>query len=83
MERITLDQATARAVGALGKLIPLTARLVRAGGELLLLKGAAVQDEARKAEKTIAKWRLTDVRVEELGIGMATEGTRVFRATVN
>jgi 16S rRNA (guanine527-N7)-methyltransferase len=78
-----LDQVTARAVGALSKLIPLTARLARTGGELLLLKGAAVQDEARKAEKAISRWRLTDVRVEELGIGMATEVTRVFRATVN
>jgi 16S rRNA (guanine527-N7)-methyltransferase len=79
----SLDQVTARAVGALSKLIPLTARLVRPGGELLLLKGAAVQDEARKAEKVIARWRLTDVRVEDLGTGMATEGTRVFRATVS
>ncbi|MDQ4137516.1 MAG: 16S rRNA (guanine(527)-N(7))-methyltransferase RsmG, partial [Actinomycetota bacterium] len=77
------DQVTARAVGALSKLIPLTAPLVRPAGELLLLKGAAVEDEARKAAKVIAKWRLTDVRVDQLGTGMATEGTRVFRATVS
>ena len=77
------DQVTARAVGALSKLIPLTARLVRPGGELLLLKGAAVEDETRKAAKVVAKWRLTNVRVDQLGTGMATEGTRVFRATVN
>jgi len=77
------DQVTARAVGALSKLIPITARLTRDGGELLLLKGAAVDQEANKAAKVIAKWRLSNVRVDELGIGMATEGTRVFRATVN
>ncbi|BDZ45370.1 16S rRNA (guanine(527)-N(7))-methyltransferase RsmG [Naasia aerilata] len=78
-----LDQVTARAVGALSKLIPLTAPLVRPGGELLLLKGAAVEAEAAKAGKAISRWRLTDVRVEELGTGMATEATRVFRATVS
>ncbi len=76
------DQVTARAVGALSKLIPLTARLARPGGELLLLKGAAVEEEARKAAKVIARWRLTNVRVDQLGTGMATESTRVFRATV-
>lgn len=81
--RGALDQVTARAVGALSKLIPLTAPLARSGGELLLLKGAGVSDEARNAEKAIAKWRLTDVRVEELGTGMATEVTWVFRATVS
>lgn len=77
------DQVTARAVGALAKLIPLTARLVRPGGELLLLKGAAVEEETRKADKVIARWRLTNVRVDQLGAGMATEATRVFRATVS
>jgi 16S rRNA (guanine527-N7)-methyltransferase len=81
--RRTLDQVTARAVGALAKLIPITAPLVRPGGELILLKGAAVEAEAQKAAKAVARWRLTDVRVEELGTGMATEATRVFRATVN
>jgi 16S rRNA (guanine527-N7)-methyltransferase len=81
--RRSLDQVTARAVGALSKLIPITAPLVRPGGELILLKGAAVADEARKADRVIARWRLTNVRVDELGTGMATEVTRVFRATVN
>ncbi|MCU1570276.1 MAG: rRNA ((527)-N(7))-methyltransferase RsmG [Naasia sp.] len=77
-----LDQVTARAVGALSKLIPLTARLVRPDGELLLLKGANVAVEAEKATRAIARGKLTDVRVEELGVGMATEVTRVFRARV-
>ena len=40
-----LDQATARAVSALSKLIPLTVPLVKTGGQLLFLKGARVADE--------------------------------------
>ncbi|HEY8590896.1 MAG TPA: 16S rRNA (guanine(527)-N(7))-methyltransferase RsmG [Naasia sp.] len=81
--RRSLDIVTARAVGALSRLIPLTAPLARPGGELLLLKGVAVEQELDKASKVLAKHRLTDVRIEVLGTGMATEVTRAFRARVN
>jgi 16S rRNA (guanine527-N7)-methyltransferase len=81
--RAAYDQVTARAVAALSKLLPLTVPLLRRGGELILMKGAAVQDEARKAERVISRLKLADVRVEELGDGMATEVTRVFRARVS
>lgn len=77
------DIVTARAVGALMKLIPITAPLARRGGQLLLFKGATVDLEVAKAKRAIVRARLADVRVEELGTGMATEATRVFRATVN
>ncbi|HWR85593.1 MAG TPA: 16S rRNA (guanine(527)-N(7))-methyltransferase RsmG [Rhodoglobus sp.] len=77
-----LDQVTARAVSALGKLIPITAPLVRAGGQLLLMKGARVAEEIETAQKAIRKARLTDVEVLVLGEGIAPEVTRVFRATV-
>lgn len=77
-----LDQVTARAVASLSKLIPLTAPLVRAGGELLLLKGARVDDEVRAAQKQIVRARLRDVEVLMLGSGLVPEVTRVFRATV-
>lgn len=76
-----LDQATARAVSALSKLIPLTVPLVRAGGELLFLKGAGVDGEVDAAAKVIRRARLSDVEVLRLGEG--AELTRVFRATVN
>lgn len=76
-----LDQATARAVSALSKLIPLTVPLVRAGGELLFLKGAGVDGELDAAAKVIRRGRLSDVEVLRLGEG--AELTRVFRATVN
>lgn len=78
-----LDQVTARAVSALSKLIPLTARLVRSEGELLLLKGAGVTAEIEAAAKAIRKARLSDIEVVTLGEGVLPEVTRVFRATVD
>lgn len=78
-----LDQATARAVSALSKLIPLTVPLVRSGGELLFLKGASVEAEIEAAAKVIRRTRLTDVKVLTLGEGVVAEVTRVFRATVD
>lgn len=76
-----LDQVTARAVSALSKLIPITAPLVRSGGELVFMKGARVDEEIVAAEKAIRKAGLRDVRVEVLGEGVVSEPTRVFRAT--
>ncbi|WFR67543.1 16S rRNA (guanine(527)-N(7))-methyltransferase RsmG [Curtobacterium flaccumfaciens] len=80
---IVVDQVTARAVSALSKLIPLTVPLVRSGGQLILMKGARVDDEMEKARKVILRKRLTDVEVLELGVGVVDETTRVFRATVD
>lgn len=82
--RLRLDQVTARAVAALRTLIPLTAPLVRVGGELLLMKGARVADEVRAAQKQVLAARLRDVRILELGVGRVpeTDVTRVFRAVV-
>lgn len=80
---LRLDQATARAVSALSKLIPLTAPLVRSGGELLFLKGASVEAEIEAASKVIRRTKLTDVEVLTLGGGLVAEVTRVFRATVD
>jgi 16S rRNA (guanine527-N7)-methyltransferase len=78
-----LDQVTARAVSALSTLIPLTAPLVKAGGQMLFLKGARVEDEMAAAAKAIRKARLSDVEVLVLGDGVVPEVTRVFRATVD
>jgi 16S rRNA (guanine527-N7)-methyltransferase len=77
-----LDQVTARAVSALSKLIPITAPLVKTGGELLFMKGARVDDEVVAAAKQIRAARLTHVEVLVLGDGVVPEATRVFRATV-
>lgn len=78
-----LDQVTARAVSALSTLIPLTAPLVKAGGEMIFMKGARVDDEVAAAAKAIRKARLTNVEVLVLGEGVVPEVTRVFRATVD
>lgn len=77
-----LDQVTARAVSALRTLIPITAPLLRPGGELLLMKGAGVAGELGAAEKAIRKYCLEDVEVIVLGEGVVDDVTRVFRARV-
>lgn len=76
------DQVTARAVSALRTLIPLTAPLLRSGGELVLMKGAGAPGEITAAEKAIRKYKLRDVEVLVLGEGTLSEETRVIRATV-
>lgn len=77
-----VDQVTARAVTALRKLVPLTAPLLRDGGEMLFLKGVSVQAEIDAASKVLRKHRVSDVEVRELGGGQLTETTRAFRALV-
>ena len=77
------DQVTARAVSALRTLIPITAPLVRRGGEVILLKGARVEAEIASAAKQIARYRLRSVEVLVLGEGVVPEVTRLFRATVD
>ena len=77
-----LDQVTARAVSALRTLIPVTAPLLRPGGELVLMKGAGVDSEITAAEKAIRKYRIHDAEVLVLGEGVVSEVTRVFRASV-
>ena len=77
-----LDAVTARAVSALRTLVPLTAPLVRDGGELILLKGANAAVEIHGAEKALRKYRVSNVRVEVIGEGLLEDPTRVVRATV-
>lgn len=78
-----LDAATARAVSALRTLIPLTAPLVRPGGELILMKGASAPREVEAAAKQVAKFKLRDLTVLELGGGDLGETTWVVRAKVD
>lgn len=77
-----MDGVTARAVSALRTLLPLTAPLVRDGGELVLLKGANAANEITAAQKQLRKFGITDARVEIVGDGVLTEPTRVLRGTV-
>ena len=57
----TLDAVTARAVSALRTLVPITAPLVRDGGELILLKGASAANEIDAATKQLRKFGVSDV----------------------
>jgi len=77
-----LDQVTARAVSAFRKLLPLTAPLLRDGGELVLMKGAAAQSELDAAAKEIRKYKAHDLEVLILGEGVLDEVTRVIRGLV-
>ncbi|MDX2025350.1 16S rRNA (guanine(527)-N(7))-methyltransferase RsmG [Microcella sp.] len=76
------DQVTARAVSALAKLVPLTAPLVRPGGELIFLKGSRITDEMAAATTVLRRYRVSGGEVLELGEGIVPEVTRLFRATV-
>jgi 16S rRNA (guanine527-N7)-methyltransferase len=82
-EEVRLDHVTARAVSALATLIPITAPLLRRGGEMIFMKGLRVGDEIRAADRAIAKAHLNKVEVLILGEGITPEVTRVFRATVD
>jgi 16S rRNA (guanine527-N7)-methyltransferase len=77
-----LDAATARAVSAMRTLVPLTAPLVRDGGELILMKGANASAEIETADKQLRRYKLSNVRLEIVGEGLLDEPTRVVRATV-
>ncbi|MEY9952130.1 16S rRNA (guanine(527)-N(7))-methyltransferase RsmG [Leifsonia sp. EB34] len=77
-----LDQVTARAVSAFRKLIPLTAPLLRDGGELVLMKGAGAAAEVEASAKELRKFRVHDVEVLTLGEGVLDDVTRVIRARV-
>jgi len=77
-----LDAVTARAVSALRTLIPITAPLVRDGGELIFLKGTSVENEIAAAEKQLRKFKISNPRVEVVGESLLAEPSRVFRATV-
>lgn len=76
------DVVTARAVGALATLLPITAPLAQPGGRLLLMKGASAEQELAGAASVVRRLGLTAVDVDVLGAGMALEPTRVVRATV-
>lgn len=77
-----LDQVTARAVSAFRKLLPLTAPLLRDGGELVLMKGKGAQAEVDAATKEMRRFKVSDVRVDVLGEGVTEETTRVVRGFV-
>ncbi|WP_235014473.1 16S rRNA (guanine(527)-N(7))-methyltransferase RsmG [Microbacterium sp. SLBN-154] len=81
-EGAVLDAVTARAVSALRTLLPLTAPLVRNGGELIFLKGQNAQAEIDAAAKQLRTFNVVDTRVELLGEGVVAEPTRALRGRI-
>ena len=79
---LEFDIVTARAVSAMRTLVPITAPLVKDGGELILLKGHNVPAEIESAQKVLKKHKVTDVAVHVLGEDLLAEPTRVVRARV-
>ncbi len=79
---VMADYVTARAVSALKNLIPLAAPLVRAGGELILMKGHKVEEEVRDAASVLVRWGVGEPKIEITGSEFGTEETRIFRARV-
>jgi 16S rRNA (guanine527-N7)-methyltransferase len=77
-----VDVVTARAVSALRTLVPLSAPLVRDGGELILLKGVSAGNEIEAATKQLRNSQIVDARVEVIGEDLLEEPTRVVRGTV-
>ncbi len=77
------DVVTARAVSALKTLIPMTAPLVRPGGQLLLMKGINAEREIEEARKQLRTHNVRDAVVILSGEQILEEPTRLVQATVD
>ena len=76
----TFDVVTARAVAPLGKLLGWTIPLLREGGRLVTLKGQSAAEEIESASAEITHFRLTDVRVVQVGSPWVEPATTVVTA---
>ena len=76
------DVVTARAVSALKTLVPMTAPLVRPGGQLLLMKGVNADREIDEARKQLRAHGVHNPVVILSGESILEEPTRLVQATV-
>jgi len=67
--RGVFDVATARAVGRIAMLAPLTAPLVKPGGRVLLVKGQRADEELEEATLVLAELRCTHEKTVETPTG--------------
>jgi 16S rRNA (guanine527-N7)-methyltransferase len=67
--RGVFDVATARAVGRIAMLAPLTAPLVKPGGRVLLVKGQRADEELEEATLVLAEQRCTHEQTVETPTG--------------
>ena len=83
--KLSADVVTARAVAPLEKLAGLCVGLVRPGGRVLAIKGAAAEAELARARPALARLGITDARVTEVGSadGVAAATVVMFTAAAD
>jgi 16S rRNA (guanine527-N7)-methyltransferase len=67
------DVVTARAVGPLETLVPLTIPFARSGAALLYIKGARADEELNAARSTLERLKITHVRTVQTPTGRVVE----------
>lgn len=77
------DIVTARAVSALPKLIRMTVPLLKAGGELLALKGSKAQDEIDDSQILVKKFKIAKFEIVTVGKAKLSEPTNVVRTILS
>jgi 16S rRNA (guanine527-N7)-methyltransferase len=70
---------TARAVAPLDRLLGWTLPLLGPGGELLAMKGASAAEELEGAAATLARWKIEEAQVLQVGVGVVDPLTTVVR----
>jgi 16S rRNA (guanine527-N7)-methyltransferase len=73
------DVVTARAVARLDRLAVLAAGVVRPGGLVLAIKGAAAAQELAEAGPALAELGVTDVDIVSAGVGTVPQPTTIVR----
>jgi 16S rRNA (guanine527-N7)-methyltransferase len=79
---IKADFATARAVAPLDRLVGWAAPLVRAGGELLAIKGQSADEEIVAARPVLSRLGVRSAEVLEVGHGRVVNATTVVRVVM-
>ena len=77
--KLAADVVTARAVAPLDRLAGLAARLVRPGGLILAIKGAAAADEVTAARPVLRRLGIQEVSVLTAGGGKVDRAATVVR----
>jgi 16S rRNA (guanine527-N7)-methyltransferase len=77
--KMAADVVTARAVAPLERLAGLAAGLVRPGGLILAIKGAAADEEVARARPVLRRLGVRDVNVVRVGNGKVDRAATVVR----
>jgi 16S rRNA (guanine527-N7)-methyltransferase len=77
--KLAADVVTARAVAPLDRLAGLAAGLVRPGGLILAIKGAAAEEEVAQARPVLRRLGMRDVAVVRAGDGKVDRAATVVR----